>query len=496
MRWRRQLGVALRLISEGIEPMKSSRFYCCALLLLTAMTLTAQNQPTSTMQDPLQNYASAISLFPLPPVSTAVPLKKAPLFSYSLDERVRTENWDDIYQNYTTANNEHKQLRLRTRLGGTLSTPNSEVQFNVRLANEINKSIYPNVRFNNNELIFDRFNLALNKTFLPGVTLNVGRMDWVKNGGFLFLEGNPGDGSRSTYYNLANLAYHRKGSQLELVGILDPRRDRFLGIVHDQARNLIEWDEQAIGAYYTDRNHKSTDFDVYYMLKKEIHDPRSASSIFFQPDKHVHTVGGYINRRLPQSMSIKGEADLQWNAVRANAAQALAAASWTAFGGYINVTKQAKEFFGQPYFLGGYTVLTSSEKQTDGAGFDPLFSRWPYFSEMYIYSQIVEKGVGYSTNDKVFELMAGWTPVKPLRVAAAFYQHQAFRSIRSFDPTTFGAGTNRGENYQLRLDLTAKKNWTGHILWERMDTGDFYANPHPIQWVQIEAIYNFSGHVK
>lgn len=457
--------------------------------------VAAQSQAEPVM-GPVQEYSTTLSLFPLPPpVSLAPKNAEAPLFTYGLDERVRTEDWNNLMDYSDRANDEHKQLRMRTRLWGGLSTPHSEVQFNFKLNNEIKKAIYINQRFNNNEVIVDALNLQFNKTFIPGVSVSVGRQDWIKNDGFLFMDGSAGDGSRSMYFNMVNIAYTHKKSKLEIVGILDPRREHLFPLIHNQNTNLNEWDEQAVGLYYTDRNHKNTDVDAFYFLKKEVHDYRAPTNSLFQPDKHINSIGGRVLQRLPNGLSVKGEASLQWNALHANPAQSLAATSYTAFGGYVTVTKQLTKVKGKPYFMGGYTVLTGSDKQADGVGFDPLFSRWPKYSELYIYSQVAEKGVAYSTNDRIVMAEAGFNPLKAVTLRAAWYQHNAFKSIGAFNPTVFGIGSNRGMNIQPRVDVVVSKNWMGHILYERWIPGNFYLHQNPAFFFRAEATYTFRGKV-
>ena len=469
-------------------------YICIALTLGAAAQAQTQTKP---VMGPLQEYSATLTLFPLPPpVSIGPKTAEAPLFTYGFDERVRTEDWNPPFDfNDKSAgpggSNQHEQLRLRTRLWAGLSSPHSEVQFNVRLLNEIKKAVYIDERFNDNEVVVDALNFKFNKTYIPGVTLSVGRQDWGKNDGFLFMDATGNDGSRTNYWNMVNVTYTHKKSQFEFIGAINPRQDHLFPIIHNQRVNLNEWDEQAAGVYYTDRNHKNTDIDAYYFLKKETNDYRAASNALFQPNKHINTVGGRILQRLPNGLSIKGEGALQWDALHANPAKALAATHYTAFGGYVTVTKQLTKVKGKPFFIGGYTVLTGSDKQADGVGFDPLFSRWPRYSELYTYSLVQEKGPNYISNDRIVTAEAGFTPLKAITLRTAFMQHQAFNEISHFNSKIFGTGTNRGENLQARGDIVLNKNWMGHILWERWWAGDFYAHQDPAYFFRAEVTYTF-----
>ena len=112
---------------------------------VSSKEVAAQSQAEPVM-GPAQEYSTTLSLFPLPsPVSLAPKNAEAPLFTYGLDERVRTEDWNNLMDYSDGANDEHKQLRIRTRLWGGLSTPHSEIQFNFKLNNEIKKAIYINI---------------------------------------------------------------------------------------------------------------------------------------------------------------------------------------------------------------------------------------------------------------------------------------------------------------------------------------------------------------
>jgi hypothetical protein len=478
---------------------KSVLLYILAAFALCAVAQT-QTQ-TALLMGPLEDYSTSFSGFPLaPPVSIGPKTAEAPLFTYGLDERVRTEDWDNAFDmNNRSAGpgdeDDHEQLRIRTRLWAGLSTPHSEVQLNVRLVNEMYKMISVNQRLNDNEVVFDALNLQVNKTYIPGISLSIGRQEWVKNDGFLFMDGSSGDGSRTMYMNMLDLAYTHKKSLLEVVGILDPRMDRFFPAIHDQYKYQNEWDEQAAGIYYTDRNHKNTDIDAFYMLKKEINDYRAPTNSLFQPNKHVNTIGGRIDQRLPNGISIKGEAALQFDELHANPAQSLAATSYTALGSYATLTKQFLNVKGKPYIMGGYTVLTGSNKQADGAGFDPLFSRWPKYSELYVYTQVDEKGVAYATNDRIVTAVVGFNPLKAVTLRTKFEQHNAFDSINHFNPTVFGTGLNRGGNFQERGDIVLNKNWKGFILWERWLPGTFYAHQDASYFFQAQVTYSFQDRI-
>ena len=58
------------------------------------------------------------------------------------------------------------------------------------------------------------------------------------------------------------LAYAWKKSKIELIGISNPSRDRYLPRFSDRHRLLTEWDDQAIGSYFTSAPRRDTDVEA------------------------------------------------------------------------------------------------------------------------------------------------------------------------------------------------------------------------------------------
>ena len=123
-------------------------------------------------------------------------------------------------------------------------------------------------------------------------------------------------------------------------------------------------------------------------------------------------------------------------------------------------------------------------------GFDPLFSRWPKWSEMYIYSQFREKGVGYWTNLAMAQAEAAFSPWRPTIWRFTYYHMDAFHPF-SANPTIFGTGTRRGEQLQTRLDVTINPSWKAHALYEYHLPAKFYRAGDSGYFLRFEVIYTF-----
>ena len=84
-----------------------------------------------------------------------------------------------------------------------------------------------------------------------------------------------------------------------------------------------------------------------------------------------------------------------------------------AWGGY-TYGRRTSEHVRKPYIQVGWYGFSGDDPRTTGRieGWDPLFSRWPKWSELYIYSQMRETGVGYWTNSSMWQGEAGFSPQK------------------------------------------------------------------------------------
>lgn len=395
------------------------------------------------------------------------------------EQRTRNENWNNLFDWTDATDDQRNQIRWRTRFWAKI--PVSETIDVVAGLNQETNQI--NGKDNKlDEVIFETAYVDFKKLFVKGLALRVGRQNLMRGEGFVLFEGNPWDGSRTIYNNAAVLSYTYKKSTLELIGILDPSRDRFLPVMHNQHRLLQEWDEQAVGAYYTNRAAKRTSVEAYYFYKKEIKDTRAASDAQFQPDRHIHTVGGRVVHKIDSHWSATGELALQRGAQHGGV-RLLGA------GGYAYL-KRTWEHAWKPYAQVGYWGQSGDDPATPckNEGWDPLFSRWPKWSELYIYSQFKERGVAYWTNLSMWQAEAGFKPLKPLDLRFTYYHMEAFQPFAG-TPKIFGQGTARGDNLQARLGVTVNKNWSGHVLYEGHLPGNFYTYSDPSYFLRFEIIY-------
>jgi len=413
------------------------------------------------------------------------------------EERVRSEEWNNITDHSDRVNDGHLHYRMRSRLWATY-TLGPDLDLAAGLANENRKVVRPDAAYNGREIFFETLSVAWR--FQPGWEVKAGRQDLMRGEGFVFMDGGGLDGSRSAYMNAVDLSRKLgKASKLEFIAISDPRQDRYLPRVNDPADpnlvpRLTEWDEQVLALYYTGREAANTSVDAYYVYKTETRDYRAPGNAMFQPDRRLSTVGGRVDENLGGGWSANAELAWQWGSQAANAAQNLASRDIRAYAGYAHV-KKALDAPWKPRFSLGYIALSGSDPHSNTiGGWDPLFSRWPKWSELYIYSQPAEKGVGYWTNAGMVEAEVRVSPFPFLDLRGTYYHMAAFQAPAAVNGT-FGAGKNRGDLWQARLDLKLDERLKGHVLYERLSPGDFYSVRNPGYFFRMEVTYTFRARI-
>jgi len=407
----------------------------------------------------------------------APPAKKLEL---GFEKRVRTENWDNSTDfNQKTVDARH-QWRFRTRAWAKLNA-GANTELVLGLANESRKLTTPHVALTMDETVIE--NLYLDHRFTDGASIRVGRQNLSGGDGFILMDGGPLDGSRVAYFNALDLGWTSGKSRLDLLIISDPCRDEYLPRIHDRAKPLIEWNENAVGLYWTDASRAKTTLDAYYFYKAETGDTRALTNAARQSDRMFHTLGGRVVHEFAHGWSAKlelaGQAGGQQpgSGIRAWGTQASVKKS------FAHATK--------PSILLGWTGLSGDDPATAAnEGWDPLFSRYPKWSELYIYTLGSERGAAYWTNLSMWQAEARWTPVKPLDLRATYYRMGAFHHFPG-RPAIYANGTQRGDLFEARADYRLNDNWRGHVVGEYLAPGDFYTAGDAGWFFRAEVICSF-----
>jgi hypothetical protein len=406
------------------------------------------------------------------------------------EERVRSEQWNNIIDHDAAKEDARTQHRFRSRLWVNWS-PAEGLRIVAGVANENRKITHPDLAANGREVFVET--LYADWRIAPRWSLKAGRQNLMRGEGFILFDGSALDGSRSAYFNALDLAWSPGRSTLEFLAISDPGKDQYLPRINEasspaEVQRLNEWDEQALGVYFTGREWEGTTLEAYGFLKTETHDSRPATNPQFQPDRQVQTVGSRLVRDLGHGWTAMGEAAWQWGFQRPLPGTAEADRDIAAWGGYARLRK-AFEAPGKPVLSLGYIGLSGDDPGTRRIeSWDPLFSRWPKWSELYIYSQIPERGVAYATNTGMWEAEARLAPTKQLNLRATWYRMAAFQAPGGAGPL-FGTGTRRGDLWEFRGDLALDEHWKGDVVYERLSPGAFYTGSTPGSYFRFEVTY-------
>ena len=438
------------------------------------------------------------------------PAKPKPRFEFTYEERIRSESWNNIQDFNNKTDDKRGNERFRTRF--TINTAiNENVDVNVRMTNEFRNYRMPEVAYDYDEVFFDNLYVDFKKTPVKGLALRIGRQDIVKGEGLLFSDPSGPDGSRGSYTNAAVFTYSfpKRKAKLELLGILNPRRERFLPTVgtaqpvtwlavnpvggaayKEENRQLQESDTQAVGLYYTDKNHKNFDLETYYFLMHELHDARAVSAANFMPDRHFHTVGGRIVSRVSKSVTVASEVTGEFGSQHA-AGLTKPAATVRGWAAYIWAQKNFDAKW-KPYLKAGYYGLSGDDPLTKGTneGFDPMFARTTKFNELPFYAGSKERGLGFAQNMFMPQFEGGVTPFKMLTVKATYQYMKAFQPYAGA-AAVFGKGTTRGSDYSVKAEVTPNKYIKSHFVYEHMAPGNFYSGTTPGWFLRAEIMYTY-----
>jgi hypothetical protein len=387
-----------------------------------------------------------------------------------------TANTSDFSNAVADDNN---YLRVRSQLWGSWA-PSAQWKLYAMLNNEhrhwykSNKGL-ENKPFEIGELIFE--NLFVEGKNLGGTPFGfvAGRQNLFYGEGFICWDGGPLDGSRTAYFNAILLRASFGARRIEAHVISDPERDRYLPIVNDQKQPLIEWDETGAGLYYTDESFAGRTFEAYYFYKKE----KDKDNAY--PESDIHTIGARA--------SGKGFGRLSFAVEGAVQAGDRGAQNRLGYGGYL-YGNYAVPIERMPVSLGTGAFYLSGDKRGTAdryEGWDPLYSRWPKWSELYIYSLARERGVAYWEN---FASLWFDVEIAPLRRVAIEERVYPMWAPEPPPPgasmSLFGSGSYRGTLSILKISGTLNTRLSAYALWEALVPGDYYASgsdtAHFLRW--------------
>jgi hypothetical protein len=418
------------------------------------------------------------ALRPVPLAAQDNPTAPAPRLKLIFVERFRFESWDNAVSLDETAGDSAAYTRNRTTLGLSWK-PLKNLEVLGKFTNEFRVFLAPKTTaFNWNEVFFD--NLYAKWT-VPGrvpVTVTAGRQDINLGEGFVIADGTPGDGSRSYYFNALRIdAGLAKGHTLTAFAHATEATDRYLPVINPVPRPLAEQPERGLALYYAGAFGR-TKVDAY-----AVHKTTEATSLLPTATR-TETFGARAVAPLAKRLALTAEGAFQTGS--------FGDAGRSAFGTIAHLDYDLAGALGflKSLVLGGILLSGDDPATPRMEGWDPIFSRWPKWSEGYIYTFTRESRPSYWSNlsslyaQLAFDLGArsdGHIMVMPMGAGHA-------------QPGEFPGGTGlyRGTLYRARLNTKISKYMTGRVIWEHLEPGSFYfPGAASFNWLQFELIFRY-----
>lgn len=414
--------------------------------------------------------------------------ERPPVLRWGAELRLRSESWNQLLDHWEGAEDARVQYRLRTRLWGQWQ-PFESLGVRAGLVQENRHLVRPDTAVHAREVVFET--LAVDWRFHPKGRLSVGRQDVQRGEGFVLFDGTPLDGSRTAYSNALVLTWEATCATVDLIGISNPRKDRYLPRF-GEARNpaevqqLGEWDLKATGLYATSRPLGTVRLEGYGLRLTAMGDGRAFSHPFHRADRRVWIGGARIQWEPVTHGTLAAEATAQRGEEEA-VPGLRARRDLRAWGGYARFS-QSFEGSWSPFFAAGLTALSGDDPSTSTQeGWEPFLSRWPKWSEALVLSEIPEAAVATATNLLLTETELRFKPLRWLEMKAF---RLGLRALESPMPGgLYGNGRRRGQIWGVRANLDLGHGLRAHGLLERFEPGAFYAHRDPGYYLRFELLW-------
>lgn len=430
--------------------------------------------------------------------------------SYGVDHKIgaqlrfRYENWDNLITLGTNSTpnafKDRSFFRLRAMLWDDIKF-NNQTSLRVRLNTEPKYQMGPfyfmlkdpeRRKFDQDEIVIDNLYLDLKKPGGLPVNFRIGRQDFLGpdtyGEGFLILDGTPGDGSRTFYFNAfkAQLLIHPKHT-LDLVVARQPERDIYLPSIHpsyddgrgngyiQHKKRLTGSNEFAFWAYGRCKVTPNLNLEPYYIYKKE--EKSTTDSRITIPASYLHNIGARAVYAFSKDFKIRAELVRQFGEYTKDGRDR------RAWGGYAFLEKSLPNCPSKPTIELGYIYLSGDDPRSKkDEAFNPLFSRNPNWNELIIYTYLLETDnrggaiPGYWTNLKMPMIRLKATPLKDLNLTLSYQKLYADEKTNSTRTYMFSnKGKDRGDLYVFIASYKFTKSLDGMLQYEVFDPDDFYS---------------------
>ncbi len=381
--------------------------------------------------------------------------------------------------------------RFRTRLWGQYVF-NDDFKFKIRAVNEFRNYDVNNLRIDGvgkirsdnswkalDEIVFDELYFDINNQFDGKVDFRIGRQALIYGTGKVFLDGNPLDGSRTIYNDAIKVVYKmNETNSFDLFYFNNPQRDDLA--IHSSYRDLIEWGEEGAAIYGKNKSFEAYPFEYYYVYKDENRRETDGRRV------HLNTVGARLMPKFTATINANFEVASQWGT------QGGVSKSGVLFDSQVNWNALPGNNLKLTPSIGYYYLSGDDASSSKNEAWHPVLSRWPQFSELYLYSFIDGSGghnIGSWSNISMPWIGISMIPFKNTKLNFRYYNMKANEINKAANP---GLGNKRGDLFTAKLNYKINKQWYGHLVAEFLDPGNYYGDDmDTAHFLRAEINYKF-----
>jgi len=371
------------------------------------------------------------------------------------------------------------------------------------------------------QIVVDNLYLDLHKLMNDRLDVRIGRQDMKYGTGKLIMDGTPGDGSRTAFFDAIRLSWRGvPETVVDVFGIYNSARPDLVWDPKDAKRDFNGYrtavatddtDDSAAGIYVMNKSLPDTDLEVYDIFKREdsYHEKAATNSpapgsrynspkyawqtldetagLIENPALELNTTGFRVAPKFGKKAEMNFEAAIQTGKRGDEDVLAyMVDASATWFVPFRSETLQ-------PAASLIYYRLSGDDPATDkDEGWNPLFARWPQYSELLWYDSV--------RGDQILK----WSNVEFYLAQLCFKPHKRVKSTLSAgyvmapEDDGPGSGRDRGTLFKLwnEVDLgkgllTANDTLTAHAGLDVLDPHNYYASSDLAVFARWQVMYTF-----
>jgi len=368
--------------------------------------------------------------------------------------------------------NEINRFGFRSRAGVSVK-PIENLELNARLVWEFFVFHKPNGArdVDPNEALFDKLNVTWRKTFGLDNTIVVGRQEITDLDPWLIFDGTPLDGGRTIHFDAVRDTLELKDAQttVDLIYIQQGgAEDKHITPFGYRApRYFVENDEIGAIVYVRNKSIERTRIDAAYIFR---HTSPAAEGMGFR--SNLNTVYASVEHAFDNHWIFRAAGAEQFgqrNRVFREGVEQSDVDVWAhAFNA--RLTYKFRDEWDTDAMV-GYEFLSGDDKRGNFNQFDPLWGRWPQFSEIMANVYATETAPGYATNlHRVY--VGAITRPKPFEFALNYHLLFAHHTVPGFSES----GHFRGQLLTGAARWEVNQHIDMQLLAEVFVPGNFYGN--------------------